>query len=94
MSIDVYLRVVLGIGVVTAKRRQAVIVASAVAILIPFLSMICAYMLDDDDHVKKIHLARQNFTCEPRLETVLEEWLIIHIHFIIGAAGSAGPFTF
>ena len=39
--------------------------------------------------MNKLHLSRQHFTCEPRLATVAQEWLLIHIHFILGASSAA-----
>jgi hypothetical protein len=90
MALDVYLAIVLRYD--NLRRRKTVNVALVTAVVIPVMCMVACYALDDRDDAdvfNKRHLSRQNFTCEPRLANVTQEWVFIHLHFVLGAAISA-----
>jgi hypothetical protein len=68
------------------KRKKLTATLLGVSILIPTAAAIASVVMDDYLSGRTVYLTRSSFTCEPRLASVTSEWLIIHIHFCVGAA--------
>jgi hypothetical protein len=85
LAVEIVLSVVVNVS--QRKRKHIASILLWASMLIPAAAAATTLFMEEE--LSAVDVARQSFTCEPRITTATGEWLVIHSHFCVGAAISS-----